>query len=72
MCESVDEQIRKEYLQYNLISELDTFLNGSDAIKDINPEFIEDMKIILEKIEDNLYVTALVLDIVSEYLSLNC
>lgn len=63
----MDDETKREYLKYNKISDLDTYLDGNDALKDINPEFIEDVKFILEKFDDNLYVTGHMLTMVSRF-----
>lgn len=55
----------KKYMEYYNISDLNTYLNGSDAIKDMGQEFVEDVQMILEKFDDNTYVTKTVLQLVS-------
>lgn len=47
---------------------IQTYLNGSVAIKNISPQFIENVNIVLEKYQDNIYVMAMLTDIVSEFL----
>lgn len=48
------------------ISDLNTYWNGSDAIKYINPAFVDDVKLILEKFNSNTYVTRSILTLVSD------
>lgn len=48
------------------IVKIKTYLNGSDAIKDISPQFVENVNIVLEKYQDNILVMALLKSIVSE------
>lgn len=57
----------KKYLEYYNISDLNTYLNGSDAIKDMGQEFVEDIQLILEKFHDNAYVTRTILEFVSRF-----
>lgn len=65
LCQSVDDETMKNYMEYYNISELNTYLNGSDAIVDIGQEFVEDVQIILEKFDDNTYVTKIILEMVN-------
>lgn len=55
----------KEYKAFYYIQELDAYVNGSYAIKDIGTEFVEDVQRILEKFDNNTYVTGQILRMVS-------
>lgn len=66
MCQSLDEITKtKIYKEYYRFSDLSSYLNGSDAIKGLGSEFIEDAQLILEKFDNNTFVTANVMNIVS-------
>lgn len=58
----------REYLNYHELSDLSEYLNGSEAIKDIGPEFVEDVRIILEKFHNNPYVIRYMTEFVSVFL----
>lgn len=67
ICHSVDEQTMKEYIEYYGFSDLNSYWNGSNAIIDINPEFVEDIRIILEEFNNNTYVTRIIMLLVSDF-----
>lgn len=48
------------------VEKIQSYLNGSEAIKDISPQFVENVNIILEKYENNTFVTLYMIGIVSE------
>lgn len=66
ICQSVDDDTIKKYKERYEIKELHTYLNGSDAIKDLGPEFIADVQSILEKFPHNTYVIKHVMSLVSD------
>lgn len=70
MCESVDDHTMKKYMDYYEIPDLNTYLNGSDAIKDIGSEFVDDVKLILEKFQNNPFMSRIILVLVSELFSI--
>lgn len=64
--EVVANRTRKAYMEYYSVpKDLNTFLERSDAIKDINPEFVEDVQLILKKFETNVFVTRNIMELVS-------
>lgn len=70
ICQSLDEETEtKIYEKFYGFSHLDEYLNGSRAIKDLGPEFIEDVQLILEKFDNNTYVTSNVMKMVSNPMS---
>lgn len=48
------------------ILKIQSYLNGSDAIKDISPQFATNVNIILEKYQNDIYVIPMLKSIVSE------
>lgn len=52
--------------EYNKLSDLSIYLNGSDAIKVMNLEFFEDVQLIVEKFDNNIYVMEFMLNLVSD------
>lgn len=50
----------------NDILKIQSYLNGSDAIKDISPQFASNVNIILEKYQNDIYVIPMLKSIVSE------
>lgn len=57
----------EKYKYYYEIPDFNIYLNGSFAIKDIGLEFVEDVQLILEKFNNNTYVTAIIIDRVSGF-----
>lgn len=41
-------------------------LNGSDAVKDISPQFVENVYNVLDKYQNNIFVANMLRDIVNE------
>lgn len=68
ICQSVDvdDQLMETWKKLNRLPDLNVYLNGSDAIKDMNPEFFEDLQTIQEKFPNNIYVTKFILGMVSD------
>lgn len=58
-------------MDYYGIPDLNTYLNGNGAIKDIGPEFVEDVQLILKKFDNNTFVTRNIMELVSDALVLN-
>lgn len=67
ICQSVSDQTTKSYLEFYEYEDLNTYVNGNDAIIDINPDFVEDVRIILKKFDNNTFVTGKILDLVNDF-----
>lgn len=68
ICQCLDEHTKtKIYKDYHSYSDPNDYLNGSYAIKDISPQFVEDVQLILEKFDNNTYVTSKILAVVSDF-----
>lgn len=50
----------KDYKEFYGIQDLNTYVNGSNAIQEIGSEFAEDVQLILEKFYNNTYVTHII------------
>lgn len=60
--------LMERYKDFYEIEDLNTYLNGSNAIQDIGSEFVEDVQMILEKFNNNTYVTHIItMDLVSDF-----
>lgn len=78
MCLSLKDENSKEtpdikadieaHLYGNDILKIQNYLNGSDAIKEISPQFVEDVNIVLEKYQNNTFVITVLKGVVSELL----
>lgn len=55
-----------ENLETPDIVKIQRHLNGSDAVKDVSPQFVENVNIVLEKYQNNTFVTYMIEGIVSE------
>lgn len=49
------------------VVKIQAYLNGTDAIKDVSPQFIENVKIAIDKYQDNILVMAMLKSVVSEW-----
>lgn len=49
------------------VEKIRAYLNGTDAIKDISPQFVENVKIAIDKYQDNILVMGLLRSLVSEW-----
>lgn len=57
----------EKYKSFYEIPDLNTYLNGSEAINGISAEFVADVQIILEKFDNNTYVTRTIMNLVSDF-----
>lgn len=53
-------------LEVSDVEKIQTYLNGTDAIKDVSPQFVENVKIAMDKYQDNILVMGILKSIVSE------
>lgn len=67
ICQGIDDEIKTElYKRYYRVDDLESYLNGSNAIKDLGAEFVEDVRLIHEKLDNNIFVVENVLILVSD------